>query len=74
VSVLLALAAPAVATPVATSDEAYSAFGRVFPDPHGCNKASTIEQRLIIRRSVVRIHPGPSSSVVTAARARGTMT
>jgi hypothetical protein len=37
---VLAVAAPAVATPVATSDEAYSAFGRVFPDPHGCNKGA----------------------------------
>lgn len=37
VSVLsLMLASPALATPVATDDAAYQAFGRAFPDPHGC--------------------------------------
>jgi hypothetical protein len=34
----LALAASSLATPVATSEELYSAYGRVFPDPHGCVK------------------------------------
>jgi hypothetical protein len=29
-------ASPGSATPVATSEEEYLAFGRVFPDPHGC--------------------------------------
>jgi hypothetical protein len=27
---------PVAATPVATQDTVYAAFGRVFPDPHGC--------------------------------------
>jgi hypothetical protein len=27
---------PVVATPVATSEELYQLYGRVFPDPHGC--------------------------------------
>jgi hypothetical protein len=27
---------PVEATPVADADETYAAFGRVFPDPHGC--------------------------------------
>ena len=35
VAALLASATPAVATPVATSDAAYLALGRVFPDPLG---------------------------------------
>ncbi|MGH2663366.1 MAG: M14 family zinc carboxypeptidase [Actinomycetota bacterium] len=29
-------APPVVATPVATNDELYGLYGRVFPDPHGC--------------------------------------
>lgn len=33
---VLAPAAPAVATPVATDESTYQAYGRVFPDPHGC--------------------------------------
>jgi hypothetical protein len=38
VSVLLvgASATPVVATPVATEEATYGAFGRVFPDPQGC--------------------------------------
>lgn len=36
-TLFVALAAgPGVATPVATSEEEYAAYGRVFPDPHGC--------------------------------------
>jgi hypothetical protein len=27
---------PVVATPVATNEELYQLYGRVFPDPHGC--------------------------------------
>jgi hypothetical protein len=34
---MLAFVPPAVSTPVATSDVQYTAYGRVFPDPHGCN-------------------------------------
>jgi Zinc carboxypeptidase len=37
---LFAFSSTALATPVATSDEAYSAFGRVFPDPHACVKGA----------------------------------
>ena len=29
---------PALASPVATDDTTYAAYGRVFPDPHGCVK------------------------------------
>ncbi|HEX2025842.1 MAG TPA: M14 family zinc carboxypeptidase, partial [Actinomycetota bacterium] len=29
-------ASPVVATPVATNEELYQLYGRVFPDPHGC--------------------------------------
>ena len=29
--------APAGSTPVATEDSTYTTFGRVFPDPHGCD-------------------------------------
>ncbi|MGH2955114.1 MAG: M14 family zinc carboxypeptidase [Solirubrobacterales bacterium] len=29
-------AAPALATPVATDEATYEAYGRAFPDPHGC--------------------------------------
>lgn len=29
-------AGPVVATPVATNEELYQLYGRVFPDPHGC--------------------------------------
>jgi hypothetical protein len=29
-------ASPVVATPVATTEELYQVYGRVFPDPHGC--------------------------------------
>ena len=32
---------PAVATPVATSEEAYQLMGRAFPDPHGCFTPTT---------------------------------
>ena len=42
--VALALLLPsthASSTPVATSDEQYTAMGRVFPDPHGCNAAGS---------------------------------
>ncbi|MGH2830670.1 MAG: hypothetical protein ACRDJM_09315, partial [Actinomycetota bacterium] len=35
-SLVLAPAPPAGAVPVATNDTLYEAFGRVFPDPHGC--------------------------------------
>jgi hypothetical protein len=36
-TVLVAVTTSAAeATPVADRDEAYAAFGRVFPDPHGC--------------------------------------
>jgi len=38
--VALAFATPSLATPVATSDESYSALGRVFPDPHACVKGA----------------------------------
>ena len=31
-------AADFVSSPVATSEEEYAAYGRVFPDPHGCNQ------------------------------------
>ena len=37
---LFAFSSPVLATPVATSDETYSAFGRVFPDPHACVKGA----------------------------------
>jgi hypothetical protein len=30
---VLLVAAPAAASPVATSDQQYTTFGRVFPDP-----------------------------------------
>jgi hypothetical protein len=33
---LAALAGPVTASPVATTDTEYTAFGRAFPDPHGC--------------------------------------
>ncbi|MGH2748474.1 MAG: M14 family zinc carboxypeptidase [Actinomycetota bacterium] len=36
VAMLLSIAPPAQPTPVATSEEQYLAYGRVFPDPHGC--------------------------------------
>lgn len=29
--------APAGSSPVATEDSTYTTFGRVFPDPHGCD-------------------------------------
>lgn len=32
-----ALAPRAAGTPVATSEETYALYGRVFPDPHGCS-------------------------------------
>ncbi|MBW3665787.1 MAG: hypothetical protein KY469_22090 [Actinobacteria bacterium] len=36
-SILVALSSePVAATPVATEDGTYTAFGRAFPDPHGC--------------------------------------
>lgn len=38
-TLLVALAAgPSAATPVATSEQEYTAYGRVFPDPHGCQQ------------------------------------
>ncbi len=36
-TLLLALVPQAHSTPVATSQEQYLAFGRIFPDPHGCH-------------------------------------
>ena len=42
--VALALLFPATqasSTPVAASDAEYTALGRVFPDPHGCNAAGS---------------------------------
>ncbi len=33
-------AGPAGSTPVATTEEEYSIYGRVFPDPHGCQKGA----------------------------------
>ncbi|MPZ69191.1 MAG: hypothetical protein GEU71_06630 [Actinobacteria bacterium] len=33
--------APAGSTPVAAEDATYTAFGRVFPDPHGCDPAGS---------------------------------
>jgi hypothetical protein len=37
---MLSATAPAFATPVATTESQYSAFGRVFPDPHGCARGA----------------------------------
>jgi hypothetical protein len=34
-------ASPALSSPVATSDTEYTALGRIFPDPHGCNAAGS---------------------------------
>ena len=34
---VLALMPAASSTPVATSDAEYTAYGRIFPDPHGCH-------------------------------------
>ncbi|MGH2736046.1 MAG: M14 family zinc carboxypeptidase, partial [Actinomycetota bacterium] len=33
-------APPAISTPVATSEETYQLFGRVFPDPQGCTSGA----------------------------------
>ncbi|MDQ3645435.1 MAG: hypothetical protein M3345_00705, partial [Actinomycetota bacterium] len=38
-TIVLAFIPAAGSTPVATSDTEYLAYGRVFPDPHGCESA-----------------------------------
>jgi hypothetical protein len=38
---LLLPATPAISSPVASGDPQYTALGRVFPDPHGCNAAGS---------------------------------
>jgi hypothetical protein len=47
-SIVITLAAvgtarPALASPVATDDATYLAYGRVFPDPHGCVKGQPLK-------------------------------
>jgi hypothetical protein len=39
--VTIGLTTPALSTPVAFSETDYIAYGRVFPDPHGCNAAGS---------------------------------
>ena len=39
--VTIGLTTPALSTPVAMSETDYLAYGRVFPDPHGCNAAGS---------------------------------
>ena len=40
IALITGLAAPALSTPVAGSDAEYTALGRIFPDPHACNKGA----------------------------------
>jgi hypothetical protein len=41
ITLVVGFAPPAISTPVATSEAEYTAFGRIFPDPHGCNPAGS---------------------------------